>query len=139
MLRAGEAAFAAIVRRTGDRGLERTVGSDPGLRMMFGAMAQRFDPSRSQGFRGELQYVLRPAEGPAKVWTVVVEGERARARAGAAQDPALTVSLALADLARVAAGELDLGVALFDGRVDLQGDLALAARLGPMFGAPGAL
>jgi hypothetical protein len=137
--RLGEAAFGAVVRRTGDRGLERTVGSDAGLRLVFGAMAQRFDPTRSEGFRGELQYVLRPLEGPPKLWTVAVAGDRAHARSGAAGSPALTVSLALADLARLAAGELDLGVALFDGRVDLDGDLALAARLGPMFGAASAV
>jgi alkanesulfonate monooxygenase SsuD/methylene tetrahydromethanopterin reductase-like flavin-dependent oxidoreductase (luciferase family) len=135
----GEAALAAIVRRTSDRGLERTVGSDTGLRLLFGAMAQRFDPSRSEGFRGELQYVLRPGRGDAKVWTVEIGGASAHARRGPARQPALTVTLALADMARLATGELELGRALFDGRLDLQGDLALATRLGPMFGAPSPL
>src|SRR4051812_30200805 len=38
----GEKAFAAFVRRSDDRTLERTIGSDPGLRMIFTGMARRF-------------------------------------------------------------------------------------------------
>jgi putative sterol carrier protein len=107
--------------------------------VMFGGMVRRFRPERAGGFEGELQYVLGMSDGTAKTWTVVVEGDRARASAGPARSPALTVRLAVADIARVAAGELDLGSALFDGRLGLEGDLELATRLGPMFGAPSPL
>jgi putative sterol carrier protein len=44
--------------------------------------------------------------------------------------------MGLADFARVAAGELDVTRALLDGRADLDGPMALASRLGDMFGAP---
>jgi hypothetical protein len=37
-------------------------------------------------------------------------------------------------VARFAAGELDPGRALLEGRLDLKGDFALATRLGEMFG-----
>jgi alkanesulfonate monooxygenase SsuD/methylene tetrahydromethanopterin reductase-like flavin-dependent oxidoreductase (luciferase family) len=130
---------ADVVRRIPDRALERTVGADLALRVMFGGMVRRFRPERAGGFEGELQYVLGMSDGTAKTWTVVVEGDRARASAGPARSPALTVRLAVADIARVAAGELDLGSALFDGRLGLEGDLELATRLGPMFGAPSPL
>jgi alkanesulfonate monooxygenase SsuD/methylene tetrahydromethanopterin reductase-like flavin-dependent oxidoreductase (luciferase family)/putative sterol carrier protein len=125
---------AAVVRRIPDSALERTVGSDVALRILFTGMARRFRPERAAGFQGELQYVLG-----SKTWTVVVDGDRARAVRGPARAPALTVRIAPADIARIAAGELDLGSALFDGRLGLDGDLELATRLGPMFGQPSPL
>jgi alkanesulfonate monooxygenase SsuD/methylene tetrahydromethanopterin reductase-like flavin-dependent oxidoreductase (luciferase family)/putative sterol carrier protein len=129
----------SAMRRIPDRSLERTVGSDVALRLLFTGMAWRFQPERSGGFQGELEYVLGRSGGDAAVWTVVVQDGRARAERRPARKPALTVRLALTDMIRVAAGELDLGVALFDGRLRLEGDLALATRLGPMFGAPSPL
>jgi hypothetical protein len=128
-----------VVRRIPDRALERTVGADLALRVLFAGMVRRFRPERAGGFQGELQYVLGMSDGTAKTWTVQVQGDRARAAAGPARSPALTVRLAVADIARVAAGDLDLGSALFEGRLGLEGDLELATRLGPMFGAPSPL
>jgi alkanesulfonate monooxygenase SsuD/methylene tetrahydromethanopterin reductase-like flavin-dependent oxidoreductase (luciferase family)/putative sterol carrier protein len=125
----------SIMSRIPDRGIERTVGSDLALRLLFTGMTMRFQPERSGGFRGELQYVLGRSVGDPAVWTVVVQDGRARAEHRPAREPALTVRLALADMIRVASGELDLGAALFDGRLRLEGDLAVATRLGPMFGA----
>jgi len=40
---------------------------------------------------------------------------------------------------RLAGGDLDPGKALLTGRMDMEGDLAIAARLGEMFGQPGAI
>jgi alkanesulfonate monooxygenase SsuD/methylene tetrahydromethanopterin reductase-like flavin-dependent oxidoreductase (luciferase family)/putative sterol carrier protein len=130
---------ASVVRRIPDRGLEKAIGSDVALRVLFTGMTRRFDPRRANGFRGEVQYVLGREEGKPAVWTVVVDADRARAVRGPAGDPALTVRMSISDIGRVAAGELDLGSALFDGRLQLDGDLALANRLGRMFGAPSAL
>ncbi len=130
---------ASLVGRVPDRAIERTVGSDAALRVFFAAMARRFDPRHANGFAGELRYVLTRSAGEPAVWTLVVDGDRARAVRGPVGDPALTVRLAVTDMVRVGAGELDLGAALFDGRIELDGDLAVATRLGPMFGAAGAL
>ena len=55
----GEAAFAASCSARDDRRLERTVGSDPGLRVLFGGMTQRFRPDKAAGFSGDIQYELR--------------------------------------------------------------------------------
>ena len=55
----GEQAFAAFVRNSDDRRLERTVGSDAGLRMLFGGWPQRFRPDSAEGFTGDIQYDLR--------------------------------------------------------------------------------
>ena len=129
----GEAAFGAFVKRSDDRTLERIVGSEMGLRVLFTGMAQRFVPEKANGFTGALQYELR-ANGDVKRWVVEIDGSRARARPGAAADPRLTIRMAVADFARIAGDDLDPGKALLTGRMDMEGDLAIAPRLGEMFG-----
>jgi alkanesulfonate monooxygenase SsuD/methylene tetrahydromethanopterin reductase-like flavin-dependent oxidoreductase (luciferase family)/putative sterol carrier protein len=124
----------SVLRRLPGRRLEQAVGSDVALRLFFIAMARRFQPESANGFQGELQYVLERAEGEPAVWTIVVEGDRAHARHGPAHAPALVVTLSVADVVQVAGGELEIGAALFDGRMKLHGDLGLATRLAPMFG-----
>ncbi|HEX2086836.1 MAG TPA: SCP2 sterol-binding domain-containing protein, partial [Solirubrobacteraceae bacterium] len=135
----GEQAFGAFVRRSDDRRLERVVGSDLGLRVLFTGMAQRFVPERANGFEGELQYELRADGGAVKRWVVAVERGQARARPGAAESPRLTIRMGLADFARLAGQDLDPGKALLTGRMDLDGDLSVAPRLGEMFGQEPAL
>jgi Luciferase-like monooxygenase/SCP-2 sterol transfer family len=135
----GEKAFRVFVRRSDDRRLERTVGSDRGLKLLFGAMAQAYRPDKSGGFSGELLYELRRGNGAVVRWTVAIAPDSASARAGDATAPAVTVKLGVADFVRMAGRDLDPGKALLTGRMDLEGDLALAARLGEMFGQPPAI
>jgi alkanesulfonate monooxygenase SsuD/methylene tetrahydromethanopterin reductase-like flavin-dependent oxidoreductase (luciferase family)/putative sterol carrier protein len=129
----GEQAFAAFVRRSDDRRLERTVGSELGLRVLFGGMAQRFRPDKAAGFAGDIQYELR-ANGAVRRWVVSIEGMRASARPGRASAPKLTITTDVADFLRIAAGELDPGKALLTGKMVLEGDFTVATRLGEMFG-----
>jgi Luciferase-like monooxygenase/SCP-2 sterol transfer family len=135
----GERAFRAFVRRSDDRRLERTVGSDRGLKLLFGAMTQAYRPERAGGFTGEVLYELRRADRALVPWTVAIAPDRASARPGGAGAPALTVKLGVADFVRMAGRDLDPGKALLTGRMDLEGDLALAGRLGEMFGQPPAI
>jgi alkanesulfonate monooxygenase SsuD/methylene tetrahydromethanopterin reductase-like flavin-dependent oxidoreductase (luciferase family)/putative sterol carrier protein len=135
----GEQAFQAFVRRADDRRLEQIAGSQPGLRVVFGAMEHAYVPDKANGFDGELQYDLRRANGETVHWTLRLDPERASARPGPANDPALIVKLTLADFLRMAGRDLDPGKALLTGRLDLEGDFALAQRLGEMFGQPAAL
>jgi alkanesulfonate monooxygenase SsuD/methylene tetrahydromethanopterin reductase-like flavin-dependent oxidoreductase (luciferase family) len=131
----GEAAFKAFVRRSDDRRLERTAGSAQGLKLIFGAMQSQFVPDKAGGFVGDIGYELKAADGSVRSWTVAISADGAQSRAGRG-DPRLTIKLALADFIRLAAGDLDAGKALLDGRMDLEGDFSLAARLGEMFGQP---
>ena len=131
----GEAAFAAFVRSSGDRRLERTIVSPLGLRAMFLGMERRFQADRAGGFSGEIQYELS-AGGTVRPWVVSVDGRRASARPGRAADPRVTLRMASADFARLAAGDLDPGRALLTGRLHLEGDVDVAVRLAEMFGAP---
>jgi alkanesulfonate monooxygenase SsuD/methylene tetrahydromethanopterin reductase-like flavin-dependent oxidoreductase (luciferase family) len=132
----GEEAFGRFVRGSDDRRLERVVGSDRGLRVLFGGMAQRFRPDRALGWTGNILYELRAGDGRLKPWTVEVGRERARARPGRPADPALTLRVALADFVRIAGRDLEPGRALLTGRLEIEGDVIVATRLGEMFGEP---
>lgn len=134
----GERAFRAFVARSGDRRLEGTIGSRRGLRVVFGVMVARFDPAAAGGFTGDLRYELRGADGDLRIWTVSCGVDRADAAPRPRPDPAVTIKLGLADFVRLASGDLDPGRALLDGRLDLEGDFTVAARLGEMFGVPSA-
>jgi alkanesulfonate monooxygenase SsuD/methylene tetrahydromethanopterin reductase-like flavin-dependent oxidoreductase (luciferase family) len=135
----GERAFKAFVRRSDDRRLERTAGSGTGLKVLFGAMAQAYEPDKAGGFSGDLQYDLRRSNGELVSWTVTLGPEVATVRPGTADAPALTLKLGVVDFVRMAGGDLDPGKALLTGRLDMEGDLAIAARLGEMFGQPAAI
>ena len=135
----GERAFKAFVRRSDDRRLERIAGSGTGLKVLFGAMAQAYEPENAAGFSGDLQYDLRRSNGELVSWTVTLGPERASVRPGPASAPALTLKLGVVDFVRIAGGDLDPGKALLTGRMDMEGDLAIAARLGEMFGQPAAI
>jgi putative sterol carrier protein len=107
--------------------------------VLFGAMAQAYVPSSAAGFGGDLQYDLRRSNGELVSWTVTLGPEHASVRPGTASAPALTLKLGVADFIRIAGGDLDPGKALLTGRMDMEGDLAIAARLGEMFGQPAAI
>jgi alkanesulfonate monooxygenase SsuD/methylene tetrahydromethanopterin reductase-like flavin-dependent oxidoreductase (luciferase family)/putative sterol carrier protein len=132
----GEAAFEGFVRRSSDRRLERTVGSDPGLRVVFNGMARRFRPEKAAGFSGDIQYELAPAAGGSKAWVVTVNGHHASTRPGRAPAPAVTIAMDLADFARLVGRDLDPGRALLDGKLKVEGDFNVLAKLGEMFGEP---
>jgi len=56
--------------------------------------------------------------------------------AGRLADSALTLKVGLADFIRIIAGELKPVDLVMSGRMQLEGDFMLAAKLGPMFGEP---
>ncbi|MGX6448076.1 SCP2 sterol-binding domain-containing protein, partial [Patulibacter sp. S7RM1-6] len=108
--------------------------SDPALRVVFRGMARALRPAARTGeFRGELQFDLLDADGRTRAWTVEAGPVRAAARRGAAREPTLVLRLASVDLLRLVSGRLDAGGALLDGRLDLEGDLSLAVRMGDLF------
>jgi alkanesulfonate monooxygenase SsuD/methylene tetrahydromethanopterin reductase-like flavin-dependent oxidoreductase (luciferase family) len=132
----GERALQAFVQRSDDRRLERTVGSRLGLKAVFAAMERQFVAERSGGFLGDIQYDLRAADGGVRSWTVTVGAAGAAARPGASPAPQLKITLSVADFVRLAGRDLDPVKAVLTGRLDLEGDFAVATRLGEMFGQP---
>jgi hypothetical protein len=131
----GEKAFASWVRRSDDKTLERTIGSDAGLRVIFMGMARRFRPDKAGGFEGEILYELK-TNGTRKPWTVDIRAGKATARQGDARDPKLTLALATTDFVRLIARDADPGKLLMTGRLYMEGDFQVATKLAEMFGEP---
>jgi alkanesulfonate monooxygenase SsuD/methylene tetrahydromethanopterin reductase-like flavin-dependent oxidoreductase (luciferase family)/putative sterol carrier protein len=129
-----ESAFAAFVRGRSDDQLDRLMSSGPGLRVIFKGMESAFVPARAGGFSGDILYDLGSPRGDRR-WTVSVDGSRAVVSEHAADAPAVTVRAQVPVFVRIAAGELDPARAMLEGRLVIEGDFAVAARLGEMFGA----
>ncbi len=121
------------MRGRSDSQLERTVGSGPGLGIVFKAMEQAFVPERARGFQGEILYELVASDGTRR-WTVRIEDGRAVAEQRAADEPAVTMKTRLPTFIRIAARELNPARAMLDGELEISGDFAVAGRLGEMFG-----
>jgi alkanesulfonate monooxygenase SsuD/methylene tetrahydromethanopterin reductase-like flavin-dependent oxidoreductase (luciferase family)/putative sterol carrier protein len=131
-----EAIFRRAVRGRSDAYLERVFGSGPAQRMLFRGMERSFAPERARGFSGDLQYELSGRNGP-RLWTLRVTGHGATAHPGPATTaPAVIMRMPLTTFVRVAAGQDDPGHALMDGRLQIEGDIAVASRIGEMFGGP---
>jgi hypothetical protein len=132
----GEALFQRFVKRSSDERLERSIGSERGLRIVFRQMVRAYRPERAAGWTGDIRYELTSSGGAVRTWTVSCGPAQASARAAAEPDPALTIKLSVADFIRLAGRDLDPAKALLSGRLDLAGDFSVALRLGEMFGQP---
>jgi alkanesulfonate monooxygenase SsuD/methylene tetrahydromethanopterin reductase-like flavin-dependent oxidoreductase (luciferase family)/putative sterol carrier protein len=132
---AGESAFAAFVRKRSDAQLARTLGSGPGLRVMFKGMERAFVPEKSNGFKGEAQYELTGARNGNSGWVVRVEGDHASVAPGHAANPVVTFRMSVPVFARIAAQQIHPAKAMMEGQLEVEGDFEAAARLGEMFGA----
>jgi putative sterol carrier protein len=129
--------FARLVDGASDAKLERRFGSRLMQRVIFTAMAARFNPKAANGFEGRIAYELaRPAtEASPLRWTIDVSGPRARASRGARDGAAVTLRLPLADFIRIGAGTIDPATPVLQGRASFQGDFGLVVRIPEMFRA----
>jgi alkanesulfonate monooxygenase SsuD/methylene tetrahydromethanopterin reductase-like flavin-dependent oxidoreductase (luciferase family)/putative sterol carrier protein len=135
----GESAFARFVRGRSDAALERTVGSNPGLRIIFKSMERSFVPEMANGFTGDIQYELTRtangrAPGDARVWVVHIRGSQAVAEPGHSEKPSVTFKASVPTFARIAAGQLHPAKAILEGDMEVYGDYQVAMRLPEMFG-----
>jgi hypothetical protein len=132
------AVLGTAIRDASDAEIERRFGSRAAQLTLLGGMAWSFDPAGADGFEGELAYVVsRPNTGGRERWlTIEVTGQRARVRPGAGPNAQVTLRLQLADLVKIAAGELEAATPLMQGRASVEGDMMLAVRIPQMFGPP---
>jgi alkanesulfonate monooxygenase SsuD/methylene tetrahydromethanopterin reductase-like flavin-dependent oxidoreductase (luciferase family) len=133
--RAGETAFARLVRGRSDEQLHRLFDRGPGLAVIFKGMERAFVPERARGFEGEIRYELRGRDGE-RSWTVRIGDGRAAVRRGAGAEPAVTLRTSVPDFVRLAAHEAFAPKLLLEGALVIEGDFALAGRLAEMFGEP---
>jgi len=128
-----ESPLAPFVRGKSDEELSEAFGSDDAVQMIFAGMQAAFVPARAEGFSGAIQYELE-VNGSVHTWAMTITDGTARATPGRADAPKLIVRSTLPVFLRVAAGEMNGGLALMEGKIALKGDLGIAARLGEMFG-----
>jgi alkanesulfonate monooxygenase SsuD/methylene tetrahydromethanopterin reductase-like flavin-dependent oxidoreductase (luciferase family) len=142
--RQAQRALGRFVDGASDAEIERRFGSQTAQRALLTGMARSFEPSMAFGFEGDIVYELNrradgdgDGDGPARdgVWTIRVAGEKARLLPGPGTEPAVTVRIGLVDFVRIAAGESPMP-AFLEGRVEMEGDLSIARRMGEMFGGP---
>ncbi|MEV4423552.1 SCP2 sterol-binding domain-containing protein, partial [Patulibacter sp. NPDC049589] len=132
--RRGGAALATVLDRGSPRLVRRTIASEAAMLVVFRGMARSLrSAARSGDLRGDLQFDLVGPRGSRRAWTVSAGPLRAVARRGPAPAPTLVLRTTADDLLRLVSGQLDAGDALLDGRLDLEGDLALAVRMGDLF------
>jgi alkanesulfonate monooxygenase SsuD/methylene tetrahydromethanopterin reductase-like flavin-dependent oxidoreductase (luciferase family) len=131
--RGRQALFARLVHGRSDDRVDRMVGSPRMLEAVFGAMAKRFRPEKSGGFTGDIQYELTGRRGTQR-WIVRVSAGGARCLSGRSANPALSIRTSVPTFARMIAGEIPPARAWFEGRIQIDGDFELAAKLGEMFG-----
>jgi alkanesulfonate monooxygenase SsuD/methylene tetrahydromethanopterin reductase-like flavin-dependent oxidoreductase (luciferase family)/putative sterol carrier protein len=130
----GQAAFASFVRGRSDDQLDRVIGSDAGMRMIFKGMERAFMPEKADGFEGAIQYELESARNGPQRWVVRIDEGRAVAEPGTADDAAVTFRAPVPVFARVIAGVTNPAAAMIDGEFRVHGDFEVAGRLGEMFG-----
>ena len=120
-----------------DRVLELTVGSRLAIRVIFDVMSRQFVPSAAEGFDGSICYELRRHKGAIiEGWALRITASAAMASFGFPTDPAVTLKLTVGDFVRFSLGTVSPVTLLTEERLKLDGDLTVAAKLGPMFGRP---
>jgi alkanesulfonate monooxygenase SsuD/methylene tetrahydromethanopterin reductase-like flavin-dependent oxidoreductase (luciferase family)/putative sterol carrier protein len=128
----GEEAFRRLLAGRSDRQIERIIGNRVVLQAIFRGVERSFHPDRADGFQGDIQYELS-GERAAHRWVVRVHDGRAEARPGSAPAPAVTLRMSVPTFGRIVSQELQPGLALMEGKLGVEGDHTLAARIGYMF------
>ena len=132
--RRGADALDAVLDGGAPGFVRRTVVSEAVMLVVFRGMARALHGAAREGeLRGDLQFDLVGARGARRAWTVSAGPLRAVARRGPSDAPTLVLRTTPDDLLRLVSGRLDAGDALLDGRLDLEGDLALAVRMSDLF------
>jgi alkanesulfonate monooxygenase SsuD/methylene tetrahydromethanopterin reductase-like flavin-dependent oxidoreductase (luciferase family) len=134
---AGRVGTTKALRRASPKFLERTLGRDAGLRLVFNAMARRFRPESALGWTGDIQYVLATDTGD-REWYLHVDKDQATAHQGRSPDPQLTLRMPFALFVAIGRGEVTVARLMLEkSGLEAEGDLALMSRVTEMFVPPG--
>ena len=134
---AGQVAAAGAIRRASPQLLERTLGSDAGLGMIFKAMARRFSPESALGWTGDIQYLLGTDAGT-REWYLRVDRDKATAIRGRSPNAELTLRMPFSLFVAIGRGEVSFNrLLLEDSDLKAEGNLGLIGRMTEMFVPPG--
>jgi putative sterol carrier protein len=132
-----------VVRDSSPERLEQLMRS-PARRAVldgiFWQMPRQLDRKQAAGVKTSILWNItgRPDDG-VDTYLLTVEGGEARtARDPRGADPRLTITMNAVELLRLISGNSDPMSAYFKGRIQLAGDIMVAAQLAQLFRMPGA-
>ncbi|HLZ25946.1 MAG TPA: LLM class flavin-dependent oxidoreductase [Chloroflexota bacterium] len=126
--------FRWLVNGRSEAQLELVFGSAPGQGLIFRGMRRAYRASgASASLQGSIQYQLSARSGT-RGWVVRLHDGTLEARPGVDPHAAATMRMPAATFARMAAGQQTAAALAMTGRLQIEGDLRLVARLGEVLG-----
>jgi hypothetical protein len=135
--------FGRLVRDTPPQRIEQLMRSParkPILDGIFWQMPKLLDPSQATGVSASIRWCItgRP-DGGVDSYQLEIEAGRCRSVPGPNRpDARVTITIDGAEFLRLASGNSDPMQAYFKGRMQLTGDIMVAAKLASLFRIPGA-
>jgi len=124
-----QSAFNRLIQTRTDAQLDTLFGTRVGQKLVFGGMQRAFVPEAAVGVRGTIQYLVG-----SRPWLLRIADCRLTVAQTLGPSPTATLRMAPSTFARIAAGQTTAPAAALAGRLDIEGDLKLAARLAIMLG-----
>lgn len=133
--------FERLVRDSPPQRLEQLMRSParrPLLDGIFWQMPRQVDVSLAGETTTAIKWVVTGrSDGGSDIYQLVIEDGRARSERGETVEARLTVTLDGVEFLKLASGNSDPMQAYFTGRIQLSGDIMVAAKLAQMFRMPG--
>jgi putative sterol carrier protein len=118
--------------------LMRSPARKPALDGIFWQMPKQVNPEVAKEMRTSIRWCItgRPDDGT-DVYQLEIDHGNVKTIKGPSGDPNLTVTMDAVEFLKLASGNLDPMQAYFKGRIELAGDIMVAAKLAQMFKMPG--
>ncbi|MEA2211176.1 MAG: hypothetical protein QOF83_1124 [Solirubrobacteraceae bacterium] len=134
--------FGRLVRDTPDDRLGQLMRSParkPVLDGIFWSMPRQMDAAQATGVKTTIRWCItgRPDEGTDVYHLVIADGTAQVEKGLPGPDPRLTITMDGVEFLRLVSGNSDAMQAYFTGRVQLAGDIMVAAKLAQLFKTPG--
>jgi putative sterol carrier protein len=118
--------------------LMRSAARKPTLDGIFWQMPKQVNPKIAEQLTTSIRWRItgRPDDGT-DVYQLEIDRGKVKTTKGESGDPNLTVTMDAVEFLKLASGNLDPMQAYFKGRIELAGDIMIAAKLAQMFTLPG--
>jgi len=134
-------ATRAFVRAVGRA---RAAGDPPpaGLRRrvvlatIFRALPRQIDQGRARDVEAVVEWRIRDGAGAVDIWTTTIADGGCTVRRGGAERPRTRIEMGTGDFFALVTGNANGAQLLFDGRIQIEGDLVFAGALAGMFRVP---
>ena len=131
--------YLPLVLELSDTQLEERIASDRDriLRAIFAQMPEYFDPGVADGMDAVVEWrILGRPEGGYDTFQMIIRERQCRVAEGIDTEPHVTISIGPVPFVRVVTGQQN-PIRLFTfGRLSVQGNLVLAARVSRLFQIP---